>query len=70
MMHLHLAAFHGMIGTIRHQQGIRMRKLLPAIVFGTVIAATPALAARCGGDFNGFVQNFRRRPPPPASRHP
>ncbi len=26
-----------------------------AIVFGAVIAATPALAARCGGDFNTFV---------------
>src|SRR6202051_1607308 len=32
-----------------------MRKLLPAVVFGTVIAATPALAARCGGDFHTFV---------------
>src|SRR6202165_968149 len=44
-----------MIRTNRHQQGIRMRKLLPAVVFGTVIAASPALAARCGGDFNTFV---------------
>ena len=32
-----------------------MRKLLPAIVIGAAIAASPALAARCGGDFNGFV---------------
>ncbi len=32
-----------------------MRKLLPAIVFGAVIAASPALAAKCGGDFNTFV---------------
>lgn len=32
-----------------------MRKLLPAVVFGAVIAATPAFAARCGGDFNSFV---------------
>src|ERR1700678_979661 len=32
-----------------------MRKLLLAVVFGTAIAATPALAARCGGDFNTFV---------------
>src|SRR6202521_835221 len=32
-----------------------MRKLLPAVVFGTVIAASPALAARCGGDFHTFV---------------
>jgi len=47
-----------MIGTNRHQQGIRMRKLLPAIVFGTLVAATPAFAARCGGDFNSFVASF------------
>src|SRR5713226_3258438 len=32
-----------------------MRKLFLAVVFGTVIAASPALAARCGGDFNTFV---------------
>ena len=32
-----------------------MRKLLLAVVFGTVTVASPALAARCGGDFNGFV---------------
>src|SRR6202521_380171 len=32
-----------------------MRKLLPAVVFGAVIAASPALAARCGGDFHTFV---------------
>src|SRR5471032_745188 len=31
-----------------------MRKILLAVVFGTVLA-TPALAARCGGDFNTFV---------------
>src|SRR4030088_3022138 len=49
---------HGMIRTDRHQQGIRMRKLLLAVVFGTVIAAGPAFAARCGGDFNSFVQNI------------
>src|SRR5260370_40065281 len=35
-----------------------MRKLHLAILFGTVIAATPALAARCGGDFGTFVQNI------------
>jgi lytic murein transglycosylase len=35
-----------------------MRKLLPAIVFGAVIAATPALAARCGGDFNSFLASM------------
>src|ERR1700691_5389179 len=32
-----------------------MRKLLLAVVFGAASAATPALAARCGGDFNTFV---------------
>jgi lytic murein transglycosylase len=35
-----------------------MRKLLPALVFGAVIAATPALAARCGGDFNSFLASM------------
>jgi len=35
-----------------------MRKLLPAIVFGAVIAATPAFAARCGGDFNSFLASM------------
>ena len=35
-----------------------MRKLLLAVVFGTVTLATPTLAARCGGDFNAFVQNI------------
>jgi hypothetical protein len=38
-----------------HQQGIRMRTLFSAILFTSVIAATPSLAARCGGDFNTFV---------------
>ncbi len=32
-----------------------MRKLGLAILFAAFIAATPALAARCGGDFNTFV---------------
>src|SRR5476649_872679 len=32
-----------------------MRKLFSAVLFGAVIATTPALAARCGGDFNTFV---------------
>ncbi len=32
-----------------------MRKLLLAVVFGTVFAAGPALAAKCGGDFNSFL---------------
>src|SRR5437868_2381832 len=40
------------------QQGIRMRKFCLAISFATVIATTPALAARCGGDFNTFVQSI------------
>lgn len=32
-----------------------MRKFCLAILFATVIATTPAFAARCGGDFNAFV---------------
>ncbi|MBR1225253.1 MULTISPECIES: lytic transglycosylase domain-containing protein [unclassified Bradyrhizobium] len=32
-----------------------MRKLCLAVLFGAVIAASPAHAARCGGDFNAFV---------------
>jgi lytic murein transglycosylase len=32
-----------------------MRRLFLAILFGTVIAATPSHAARCGGDFSTFV---------------
>src|SRR6202171_2473208 len=32
-----------------------MRKLILAVSFGTVLLATPAYAARCGGDFNSFV---------------
>ena len=47
-----------MIGTIGQQQGTSMRKLHLAILFGTVFAATPALAARCGGDFNTFVASM------------
>jgi lytic murein transglycosylase len=47
-----------MIGIIWKQQGFRMRKLLPAVFFATLIATTPALAARCGGDFYAFVQNI------------
>ena len=38
-----------------------MRKLLPAVAFGgliAVVAATPSYAARCGGDFNNFVASF------------
>src|ERR1700681_2062629 len=35
-----------------------MLKLRLAVLFGTVIAATPALAARCGGDFNSFVASM------------
>jgi lytic murein transglycosylase len=47
-----------MIRTISKQQGILMRNFFPAIVIGAVIAATPALAARCGGDFNTFISNI------------
>ena len=32
-----------------------MLKLCFAVLFGAVIAASPAYAARCGGDFNTFV---------------
>ncbi len=32
-----------------------MRKFCLAVLFGAVIAAGPAYAARCGGDFNTFV---------------
>jgi lytic murein transglycosylase len=52
------AIFHGMIRTIWKQQGIRMRKFRLAIIFSAVIATSPALAARCGGDFISFVQNI------------
>jgi lytic murein transglycosylase len=32
-----------------------MRKLLLAVVVGASVAAGPALAAKCGGDFNSFI---------------
>jgi lytic murein transglycosylase len=35
-----------------------MLKLRLAIIFTALILATPALAARCGGDFNTFVSNI------------
>jgi lytic murein transglycosylase len=35
-----------------------MRKLRLAVVFGAVIATSPALAARCGGDFNTFLASM------------
>jgi lytic murein transglycosylase len=35
-----------------------MRKFCLAVLFGAVIAPGPAYAARCGGDFQGFVQNI------------
>src|SRR5258705_13292091 len=35
-----------------------MRNFRWAILCGAVVAAGPALAARCGGDFNTFVQNI------------
>jgi lytic murein transglycosylase len=35
-----------------------MRLFRLAIVSATFLAATPALAARCGGDFNTFVRNI------------
>jgi lytic murein transglycosylase len=35
-----------------------MRKLLLAVVVGTSVAAGPAFAAKCGGDFNSFVASI------------
>ena len=35
-----------------------MRIFRLAILFGTLLATTPALAARCGGDFNSFVTSM------------
>jgi lytic murein transglycosylase len=35
-----------------------MRRLFSALLFATITATTPALAARCGGDFNVFMQNM------------
>jgi lytic murein transglycosylase len=35
-----------------------MRRFCLAILFGAAVAASPAYAARCGGDFNSFVQNI------------
>jgi lytic murein transglycosylase len=35
-----------------------MRKLHLAVLLSTSLAATPALAARCGGDFSTFIANF------------
>jgi lytic murein transglycosylase len=35
-----------------------MRKLHPAILLCCSLVATPAFAARCGGDFNGFIAGF------------
>jgi lytic murein transglycosylase len=52
------AIFHGMIRSNRHQQGIRMLIFRLVVLFGAVIAAGPALAARCGGDFNSFISSF------------
>jgi lytic murein transglycosylase len=46
-----------MIGAIRNIR-IRMRKFRLAVFFGTLMATSPALAARCGGDFYAFVQNI------------
>src|SRR5580692_3099877 len=35
-----------------------MHRFRLAICLSAFLASTPALAARCGGDFNGFVQNI------------
>jgi len=41
-----------------HHPGIRMRIFRLAVLLATFLAATPAFAARCGGDFRAFVQNM------------
>src|ERR1700745_2387331 len=46
-----------MRGAGRHG-GFLMRKFRLAIVLTTSLAATPAFATRCGGDFYAFVQNI------------
>jgi lytic murein transglycosylase len=46
-----------MIGPNDHW-GFRMHTLRLAIFLGALIASTPAFAARCGGDFNSFVQSI------------
>jgi lytic murein transglycosylase len=52
-------AFRGII-PISRTPGIRMRHVFSALIlFATVaITATPAFAARCGGDFNAFMQSM------------
>jgi membrane-bound lytic murein transglycosylase B len=35
-----------------------MRKFRVAVLIAITLLATPAFAARCGGSFNAFVQNF------------
>jgi lytic murein transglycosylase len=35
-----------------------MRNFCLMVLFGTLMVSSPALAARCGGDFNTFVQNI------------
>src|ERR1700740_2584187 len=35
-----------------------MRKLHVAVVFAALLVATPAFAARCGGDFNAFLSQM------------
>ena len=37
-----------------------MRKFCLAVLFSTVVTASPAFAARCGGDFNTFVAAISR----------
>jgi lytic murein transglycosylase len=44
---------------IEAERGGHMRQFHLAILLGASLAATPAFAARCGGDFYGFVQNFQ-----------
>src|SRR5712672_620406 len=45
-----------MIGGNRRESIMLIPRL--AVLLGAFLASTPALAARCGGDFNSFVQNI------------
>src|SRR5689334_10149892 len=40
------------------QRGIHMHKLRLAVLVGALLAASPALAVRCGGDFGSFISSF------------
>jgi lytic murein transglycosylase len=54
--YLQHAVSHGMIGA--NAMRIRMRNFGLAVLFGALTLSSPVFAARCGGDFNSFVQNI------------